>query len=184
MQEQNFSSLIDFTERAQKNRKYADNTASGFRAALKLFEAELNEDEKQSLEVFEKNFDRIYQNVCSKNEKNFNASSLETYSRRVQRVLSDYRKYGLDTSKLANWNPPVRKRATQSKAGLEKDNKVVEENVQTTGLSTQDYSEQSFRLDIPLRDNEKTLIIVPKNITSQEVKMIKGLLDTIMVKKE
>ena len=101
-----FEVLYDFINRAVKSRKYVESNASGLRVALKLFEAELNEEELNSLDVFKKNIEQIYQNVFSKN-KNFSAGSLATYKSRILKVLADYEKYGLDATKMANWSPKI-----------------------------------------------------------------------------
>ncbi|OHA84094.1 MAG: hypothetical protein A2937_02770 [Candidatus Yonathbacteria bacterium RIFCSPLOWO2_01_FULL_47_33b] len=98
--------LYEFIDRAVKSRKYPDNTGMALKTALKLFEAVLNEEERNSIDVFSKNIEQIYQNVFSKN-KNFSASSLATYKSRVTKVLSDYEKYGVDPTKMANWSPKV-----------------------------------------------------------------------------
>lgn len=98
--------LYEFIDRAVKSRKYPDNTGMALKTALKLFEAVLNEDERNSIDVFSKNIEQIYQNVFSKN-KDFSASSLATYKSRVTKVLSDYEKYGVDPTKMAGWSPKI-----------------------------------------------------------------------------
>ena len=72
----NIPALYDFIERAVKSRKYPENTAQGLKAALKLFDAVLNDEERQSLDTFKQNLEQIYHSVSSKNGKDFNASTL------------------------------------------------------------------------------------------------------------
>lgn len=119
-----FETLYDFLNKAVKSRKYAESNASGLRVALKLFEAELNEEELNSLDVFKKNIEQIYQNVFSKN-KNFSAGSLATYKSRVLKVVNDYEKYGQDATKMANWFPKIitRVKKTSSSTKNSKDSK-------------------------------------------------------------
>jgi soluble cytochrome b562 len=105
--------LYDFVDRAIKSRKYPDNTGMALKSALKLFEAGLNEEEKNSVVEFKKNLDQIYQSVFSKN-KNFSATSLATYKSRVTKVLNDFEKYGTDPTKMANWSPKIITRAKKS----------------------------------------------------------------------
>ena len=101
-----FTDLYDFIDRAIKSRKYPDNTGMALKTSLKLFETELNEEERSSVDEFRKNIEQIYQNVFLKN-KNFSAGSLATYKSRVLKVLSDYEKYGVDPTKMSNWSPKV-----------------------------------------------------------------------------
>lgn len=178
MSEQNFNSLLDFNEKARKNRKYPDNTASGLRAALKLFESELNEEERESLDTFEKNLERINQSVCNKNDHGFSASTLVSYRSRVQRVLNDYKKYGNEVAKFNSWNPPIRKMSKRSTSTSSSKN-VIEDKQPQQVLESHNAVD-SFRLEIPLGDNKKALIVLPKNITSSEVTLIKNLLDNII----
>src|SRR5579872_4746287 len=98
--------LYEFIEVATRNRKYPTSTAQGLRAAVKLFDSELNDDERASLDKVKANLDQIYQSVFAKN-KNFTAASLATYRSRLLKVINDYEKYGTDPTKMANWNPKV-----------------------------------------------------------------------------
>lgn len=106
----NFQSLYDFIDRAIKSRKYPENTGMSLKSALKLFEAELNEEENNSVDEFSKHLEQIYQSVFSKN-KNFSAASLATYKSRVGKVLADYKKYGMDPIKMVSWLPKIIKRS-------------------------------------------------------------------------
>lgn len=101
-----FQELYEFIDRAVKSRKYPDNSGMAFKTALRLFEADLKEEERNSIAEFSKNIDQIYQSVASKN-KNFSASSLATYKSRISKVLTDYEKYGVDPTKMANWSVKV-----------------------------------------------------------------------------
>lgn len=98
--------LYDFIERAIKSRKYPENTGLSLKSALKLFERELNEDEKNSLDQFKRNIEQIYQTVFSKN-KEYSADSLAVYKSRVLKAINDYEKYGTDPNKMANWIPKI-----------------------------------------------------------------------------
>lgn len=101
-----FQDLYDFIDRAVKSRKYPNNTGMSIKTALKLFETELNDEERNSIDEFRKNLEQIYQNVFSKN-KDFTASSLATYKSRVLKVLADYEKYGVEPAKMASWSPKM-----------------------------------------------------------------------------
>lgn len=103
-----FQTLSTFIDTAVRSRKYPEATGIALKVALKLFENELNEEERGSLEVFKSHFEQIYRSVCQKNSTRFNMGTLATYRSRITRVLQDYDKYGVDPTKMANWNPKIR----------------------------------------------------------------------------
>lgn len=102
-----FKNLYAFIERAVKSRKYPNNTGYALKVALSLFESELNDEERSSLNVFKKNLDQIYRSVCLKNSTKYSAGSLATYKARVIRTIKDYEHYGIDLTKMAGWNPKI-----------------------------------------------------------------------------
>lgn len=105
MEKQNFKSLYDFIDKAVKSRKYPESTASALRTALKLFEEELNEEERNSISEVKKNIGQISNSIFAKGKSN--AGSLATYKWRVNKVINEYEKYGLDATKMANWSPKI-----------------------------------------------------------------------------
>jgi len=109
--------LYDFIERAEKNRKYVPNTALGLKAALRLFDAEANNEELGSIDKFKENIEQIYHGVSLKN-KNMAASSLATYKARVLKVIQDYEKYGADPTKINTWVVKVRSVAKKQKENI------------------------------------------------------------------
>ena len=113
----NIQDLFEFIERAEKNRKYPTATASGLKAALRLFEVELNEEEKNSVDLFKKNLEQIYHSVTVKNGKSMSSGSLVTYKSRINKIISHFEKYGIDPTKMVNWNPKVITRKQQTKKG-------------------------------------------------------------------
>jgi len=102
--------LYSFVDSAVRSRKYPESTGRALKAALKLFEAELNEDEKSSIKLFAERLDQIYSSVFAKNQTRFSAGSLATYKSRVIRLVSDYKKYGVDPTKMVSWSPQLVKR--------------------------------------------------------------------------
>lgn len=176
--EKTLRSLYEFVERAQKSRKYPENTAQGLKVALKLFESVTNEEEKSSLDLFKKNLDQIYHDVTVKNGKDFSASTLSVYKSRVEKVIRDYEKYGIDPTKMASWSPKVVKRKPRKK--MEKKSDATQQ-----GESDEIIPEASVgmhKLELSLRSGAKSIILVPKDMTSQEVEMFKSLLDSLVVK--
>jgi len=120
-----FEELYDFIDRAINSRNYAENTGISLKTALRLFEKELNDEEKNSIDKFSKNIEQIYHSVCSKNKK-FSAGSLATYKSRVIKVITDYEKYGADPTKMSSW--PKKAVSPHSKKVINKFNDLKERN--------------------------------------------------------
>jgi len=105
MEKQNFKVLYDFIDRAVKSRKYPENTGTAFKTALNLFEAELNNEERDSINEVKKNIGQISNSILVKGK--INAGSLATYKSRIIKIINDYEKYGLDAAKMASWSPKI-----------------------------------------------------------------------------
>ena len=166
--------LTDFLDAAEKNRKYPANTIYGIKAALKLFDNELTQEEGESFDTFKLHIDQIYQSVFSKNKSKISAASLETYKRRIYGLVSDYEKYGIDPTKMTLWEKPIRNRQLKSKA-VEKNEtpKAVSSNIQGA-------SEVSInRVEITFNPGRKAIILVPFDITDKEAERIEGLIRQI-----
>ena len=145
------------------------------KAALRLFGLELNEDELQSLDLFKSRFNDIYQSVVQKNKDNVTINSLETYKSRLQRLISDYEKFGIDPSKMANWNPPHRVRIKKEKVKqiiVSHSVPLVEENPTPNTMNTAELT--SFR------PSKNIFISYPLNFTLEEAKSIKSFADYLI----
>lgn len=153
--------IYDFVDRAIKSRKYPENTGMALKTALKLFDAELNDEERNSVEEFRKNIDQIYQSVFSKN-KNFSAGSLATYKSRVLKALSDFEKYGIDPTKMAGWSPKVISRP-------KKQNTLTEniKSTQNTGAFSTDAGNSVHVFDF----TGGVKLLIPKTIKATEAIM-------------
>jgi len=162
--------LEDFINAAEKSRKYPRNTAAAKRSALRLFDAELNDDEVQSLDSFEKNFDQIYQELVNKNKADMSASSLVTYKRRVSGLIKDYKKYGLDPTKMASWNRPVRK-VSRKTSNFKKNEQVAQQGIELS------KNVNMSRFELPLRTGVKAIILIPSDVTKEEVGKIRKYVD-------
>ncbi len=176
-----FSALYDFINSAVKSRKYPESTAQTLRAALKLYESELNEEEKQSIGTFKQNIEQIAQGVFTKNKLKFSATSLATYKYRVQKVLNDYESYGTDPAKMASWTPKVR----QSSRKSTKSTKDAPRNKDgdTEGTDTQtDLKVPSgmHKIELALRSESPPFILVlPRDIQQYEVTTITSILSSL-----
>ncbi len=174
--------LKDFITVAQKSRKYNPNSAAGLRTALRLFEKELNEEEKNSLQLFQENLEQIYQQVLNKNLSSYTAESLDVYKKRIARLLRDYGEYGIDPTKMAAWNPKVRRMKREKKAVVQDDwNKelVKEEQKQQGGVVVPKTPMTKFELQ--LREGVVAMIYTPHDLSIEEAKKIRGYIDYLMV---
>ncbi len=176
----NFKVLNDFVDRAVRNRNYALNTAYGFKAALKLFEAVAHEDEKASLEKLEQRFEKMYEDVCRKNSDKMSAKTLEAYKIRVVKVLNDYKEYGVNPAKMASWPSKTITRAKRSvPAELKetaKPNTAPVDQVENIPIGAE-------RLEWPLgRPGAKFVAYIPADVTEADIKKMKTLLDLVEVK--
>ena len=172
-----FKDLYDFIDFAKGNRKYPENTANGLKSALKIFEKELNIDELNSVDLVEDNIEEIFINVVGKN-KNKNIGSLNTYKARVLKVIKDYQRYGTNPSKIQGWSIGSRKMVNHKPEV--KDTADKEEDKTQTDLSSH-INTPVHKIELSLRDNIKSVIIMPKDITAKEIKMIKSILDSLSV---
>lgn len=170
---QKVQELSDFIERAVKSRKYPESTAQGLRAALKLFESVLNHEEKESLDLFKKNIDPIYQSVATKYGREYSAGSLAAYKSRVLKIVSDFEKYGNDATKMASWSPKIIKRSPRKKAD------VATEIDNTGGSIVPPALPGMHKIELALRSDTKFLIMVPMDITKTECAMLKAVLDSL-----
>ena len=173
----NIKSLYNFVDDAEKDRKYPVNSAAGIRAALKMFEGEMNEDEKDSIDLFKERFDQISGSVFNKNRDKISASSFQVYIRRVRRLLKDYESYGLDPKLMASWNP-LKKHIPAKKSKSETLKKDV-----TSGTSEQSDEQKDGRDKYEMNTNSgKITLFVPATISEQEVELINSFVDFLKAK--
>lgn len=177
MSEQNIISILNgFVDVALRNRKYAPNTAYGYKAALKVFDDELSLEEHESFELFKERFDQIFSSIVNKKQKDFSISSLQVYKRRVLYVLRDYEKYGVDPSKMANWIPN-RNKPHISKSGPGSQSVISGKPNENSGLAMgSDYSKHEYSL----RPSKKILIYYPSDFTLEEAKSIQSFAEYLI----
>jgi len=167
-----FINLYDFIEFARANRKYPDNTANNLRSALKIFEKELNAEELKSISMVEDSMGEIFRSLVIAN-KNKSILSLNTYKARLLKVIKDYKKYGAEPGKIQNWIVKTKK----STPLLIKKDKTDKKNIGLSNLINAPV-EKSHKIDISF-DCDRVQISIPKDISAKEVKMIKGVLDSL-----
>lgn len=171
--------LKEFINTAQRNRNYSTNTAIAKRTALRLFETELNDQEKESLETFKANLNKISNEVFNRNKDKMSVGSLQVYKSRIAGLITDYEKYGSDPSKFASWVAKSKsissKKITQ--VGKATNNKNKEPIEPTSVPNIEITNTKTSRFELPLRTDVKAIIIVPSDITKEEVSKIKKYVD-------
>jgi site-specific recombinase XerD len=177
--------LYDFIDFAKGNRKYPENTANGLKSALKIFEKELNIDELASLDLVEDNIEEIFVSVVGKN-KDKSIGSLNTYKARVLKVIKDYQRYGANPSKIQGWNTKINKPAEQKHIRPQTlpihSVDTADRNQDKTQIALSEHiNTPVHKIELSLRDNMKSVIIVPKDISAKEVQMFKNMLDSLVV---
>lgn len=168
--------LEDFLEVAKRNRKYPVNSVYGYKAALKMFDEELNDEERQSFDLFKGRFEQIYSNIVNKKKNSFNMTSLEVYKKRMRKIVEDYEKYGVDPSKMANWNPVIIERNHSTKPKTEMYNEDSDKSSEGSVV----ISEGNNRHEYALRPSKKILISYPADFTVEEAKSIKSFADYLI----
>jgi hypothetical protein len=199
------TSLSNFIKTATTERKYADNTARGLNAALKLFEPHLNDAEKQSLDAFEGNLENIASDIFSKRKDGKPTSeTLMVYRRRVHKIIADYRSYGSDPGKMASWNPrraPSLKTknaltAPRSSSSI-REGQIIEAEASnptlsarsvsmaplTRGITTFDIAGRYIdtnRSEIFLREGLKIILELPVDLSGDEAAKLKQYIDLMV----
>lgn len=162
--------LYTFIETAEKNRKYLGATPANMQTSLRFIENELTEEEKNSVELIEKNLEQIFTSLYSKHRSKLSASSLEIYKRRIRNLIKDFRNYGKDPAKMASWT-----RKVIIRKGKEKE--IDDKNQDDWSGSTfvpQNSNMQSADINLT---NGKGKIIVPRELTIDDVRRLKSQID-------
>jgi len=172
-----FTDLYDFIDFAKGNRKYPENTANGLKSALKIFEKELNIDELNSVDLIEENIEEIFVGAVN-NNKDKSIGSLNTYKARVLKVINDYQRYGINPSKIQGWITKIHKAPTPKL--VKKDTPDRSGDKIQIALSNH-INTPVHKIELVLRNDIKSVLIVPKDITQKEVKMFKNILDSLLI---
>jgi len=171
-----FIDLYNFIDLAKGNRKYPQNTANGLKSALKIFEAHLNIDELNSIDVIEDNIEEIFINAVAKN-KDKNIGSMNTYKARLLKVIKDYQKYGINPSKMQGWITKTRNVVSVRRA--KEDNKDRKQDNYQTDVSI-DTNTPVHKIELDFGPGRKSSISVPSNMNPKEAETIKGIIDSLL----
>lgn len=173
-------SLETFISRAERDRKYAPNTASGIRAALNLFESAMNEEEKESLDVLKGRLDEIYNEVFRRKTNKMTSDSIRTYYNRVKRVINDHNNYNHDPDKYNKWSP--QRKSFTPKATSTKKNRIstAEHSASHTGGQTAEAAipvGSNDRFEITFESGQRALLILPSRRTESDMQKINKLVE-------
>ncbi len=99
-------------------------------------------------------------------------ASLETYKNRFIALIKEYEKYGVNPTMMASWNRTIRKvsiKSDKTKSNSAPANLEIKEN---------DYKEiEMSRFELPLRPGVKAIILVPSDVTKDEVDKVRKYID-------
>ena len=163
--------IYDFIDLAEKNRKYPANTAHGRRAALKLFDTVLNEDERESLELIEERMGEIYLSLISKHKESFSIKSLNTYKGRFLSLIRDYKRYGAKPDAIVHWEAKERKYTVKN----------IKDDTKDISLHNISFPTHRgvHKFQVALEGGQTGIIEVPADISSHDVAVIKKILDSL-----
>lgn len=197
--------LYDFIDRAKKDRKYADNTVSGFKAALKLFEQSLNEDEKQSLDTLQHNLSNIADDVYAKHKDKFSSNTIVIYRRRIAGLIKDYKQYGDSPSKMAAWNPRRSSTSLKEKTHTKRTKEKTDHDIReaqiidvddavmvgigdgaaykggVVSFDTSGRFNELNRSEVYLREGFKITLELPIDLSAKEAAKLKSYIDLMVM---
>jgi hypothetical protein len=176
--------LNDFIDLAERNRKYAGNTAVGYKAALRKLAEVLNEDEGRSIDLIEQRFPQIMTAFYLKHKSVASVSSMDVYQKRIKKVIREYKKWGTE---LGKWNAWValplvkRSRAEKKEEGSGTTTSSENENLKAEIITTSNDDKTVFahgttnlsnKTEISLRPGVAVFISTPSDLTKSEARKI------------
>ena len=179
--ELNTDGLKSFIEKAVKLGKYPVNTAAGYIAAIKTVERAILNDEPKTIDYLLSHLEELF---VRQNDLQLSPQSVPVYIGRIKAVCNDYKTYGTDGTSIYRWNRTVRKR--KEKLPEIKESKTTISEV----LNQQESVENAFGTNSQISNGTKLNIVswrlrpgvvvrieLPEDLTEQDVKKIKALLD-------
>lgn len=173
MGQESISVLYEFIDIAEQNNKYPPNTAHGLRAALKVFDAAMSEQERGSIQTMSQQIPQIFESVAALNRQ-FSAVTLMTYRSRFKKVLHDYVTYGRDRAKIVKWQPRTRKQKDT------KQDTVVSLPVDVSPEPAAVYP--THTLSVALQNRRSASLHVPADLQTSEAELLAQLLRTLVAR--
>lgn len=171
--------LVEFIDAAERMGNYPTNTAGGIKAAIRKVSSILTDEEAVSLDTFRNHLESIFQRVFNKSKSSkspVSAISLKVYRTRINTVLSDYEQYGRNHEAMASWKRRVRT-ATSRRPSNMKTDAANGEQALALGDLMQPGGRAMTRVEIPLSQNAKAILLVPSDLSEGESKKIKAYID-------
>ena len=147
---------------------------------MKWIEPELTDEEKDSLDIFKKNIDQIFNLLYSKHSDKLSANSIEVYKKRVKNLIGDYEAYGKNPSAMAKWNRPIITRVrTKSKLKGEVERvgvgKMVENDNNAPIISSEEIS--SLIKHEEVLKHGKAFIFTPEKLEESDFNILQAYLN-------
>ncbi len=184
----NIEQLQDFIKRAERNYKYKPNTATALSGGVKLFGTVLTDEELAQGSFPLDKLDEIAERIHVKFGDRYSVDSLQTYKSRLNRVVSDFAKYGADAKSMASWNPLTKQRKRVTKPSGDKTGMAAEQNDTKASRSVMpaDNTDQApvelpglQDIRLPLADNRSVVIYYPMDLSETEAEKIGTVLKGI-----
>lgn len=172
------SDLYNFIDIAKNNRKYPNSIANNLKSALKIFEKELNPHEVNSTELMELNIEEIFINLVAHN-KDKSIGSLNTYKARYLKLIKDYKRYGTDPSKIQSWSVKPRKSTPLLNKKDKQDNNQDKPQPALSNFTNTPVNSM-HKIELALKNNSFATLIIPKDISQAEIKILKDILDSLV----
>lgn len=136
--------------------------------------------------------DQLADRIYTKHGNKYSVESLRVYKSRINRVVTDYKKYGVDAKSMASWNPLTnqRKRTIVAKEITPGAVKAKEPYVESSGSSDSSAvvtrlgvanlnSSSVVDLHLPLLNDRSVVIYYPTDLTEDEAVKLGAVLKSI-----
>lgn len=155
----NFEKLSKFIAVSVANGLYSKNVAHGVGTSLRMYKPYLAAE--PSLESFRLNIDRIAQKFMLSNPQ-LSYGSATTYRSKVLKLIRDYE---------ASENTLSKYKARKKRV-----------SVASQGAKSEGRKSGTQRIELALRPGSPVTLILPLDMTKQEVEVIKSVIDSIRKK--
>ncbi|CAF1436110.1 unnamed protein product [Adineta steineri] len=185
MQDRNqISHIIEFIQKATKLGKYNSNTGNGILNAVKTAEKGLHEDEPSEISYLNDHIEELF---LRQKSLNLSPQSQEVYFGRIRKAISDYKTYGQDAKAIYSWQPKVRVKKPSSKKNDKQTEEEISDRPPAINANTQLNPNSEVVKEVGgikvnvlawrLRPGVVVKIELPEDLTQQDVKKLKALLD-------
>lgn len=161
--------LVDHWSWAAQKGLLNEHTAKALRSACSQILSAL--DDWESVDINTLDLDDAINRFENLKGKNFKPQTLASYERRFRRAIRSFKDYIREPS---GWSPKSR---TSSKKSEAKPMDNIARNEQNTLVETKGLSTYPF----PLRQDTSAVLMLPNNLTSDEVKRLHIFMQALVV---